>query len=164
MGSELRGRWLLGETACRYRADELNPEGLPMIAAEALVAGLDTPTLGELAGWPRTADPRDLRELFVQALGEARIPIPDLALARRHALRRLATRFLEGHLTPSDLARDDGETIETRTPQEHAFAALIPPCACCTAYTLGLDQQTWAAELRTAALALTASPPIGPGC
>ncbi|MEV6734084.1 MULTISPECIES: hypothetical protein [unclassified Streptomyces] len=41
-----------GEVACRYRADEIRPENLPVIAAEALAARLDTPTLCELAGWP----------------------------------------------------------------------------------------------------------------
>lgn len=35
-----------------------------MIAAEALAAGLDTPTLCELAGLPRNADTRDIRDAF----------------------------------------------------------------------------------------------------
>ncbi|MEY9945207.1 hypothetical protein [Kitasatospora sp. GAS1066B] len=75
----------LGEVACRYRADEIRPEDLPMIAAEALAAGLDTPTLCELAGWPRNADAHDIRDTFEQALSEAGIGLPDPGLARRHA-------------------------------------------------------------------------------
>ncbi|MFF0290901.1 hypothetical protein [Streptomyces sp. NPDC005262] len=49
----------LGEVACRYQPDEIRPEDLPMIAAETLAAGLDTPTLCELAGLPRNSDARD---------------------------------------------------------------------------------------------------------
>ena len=80
----------LGEVACRYQADEISPEELPMIAAEALAAGVDTPTLCELAGWPRNADTHDIREAFEQALVECGIGLPDRDLARRHALRRMA--------------------------------------------------------------------------
>ncbi|GGQ86183.1 hypothetical protein GCM10010195_47410 [Kitasatospora griseola] len=58
----------LGEVACRYQADEIRPEDLPMIAAEVLAAELDTPTLCELAGWPRNADARDIPYAFEQAL------------------------------------------------------------------------------------------------
>jgi hypothetical protein len=97
-----------------------------MITAAAVAAGLDTPTLCELAGWHRNADARDIRDAFEQALSESGIGLPDRGLARRHALRRMAARLID--------------------------------------YTLGLDQQTWAAQLRIAALALTSSPPIGPGC
>ncbi|MER7813324.1 hypothetical protein [Streptomyces sp900116325] len=62
--STRNGLTSLGEVACRYRADEIRPEDLPMIAAEALAAGLDTPTLCELAGLPRNADARDIRDAF----------------------------------------------------------------------------------------------------
>ncbi|MFG2622490.1 hypothetical protein ACGFXC_33210 [Streptomyces sp. NPDC048507] len=135
-----------------------------MIAAEALAAGLDTPTLCELAGWPRNADARDIRDAFEQALAESGIGLPDRALARRHALRRMAARLIDGETTPADLERDDWWETQTETAAERAFVALIPPCDCCIEYTLGLDRRTWAAQLRNAALALTSSPPIGPGC
>lgn len=81
------GLTTLGEVACRYQADEIRPEELPMIAAEALAAGLDTPTLCELAGWPRNADARDIRDGFEQALSESGTGLPNRGLARRHALR-----------------------------------------------------------------------------
>ncbi|WP_405594389.1 hypothetical protein OG741_01805 [Streptomyces sp. NBC_01410] len=154
----------LGEVACRYQADEIRPEDLPMIAAEALTAGVDTPTLCELAGWPRHADARDIRDAFEQALSESGIELPDPSLARRHALRRLAARLIDGEIAPADLATDDWWETEVETAAERSFVSLIPQCGCCIEYTLGLDQRTWAAELRTAALALTSSPPIGPGC
>ncbi|MEU3500755.1 hypothetical protein ABZ726_08275 [Streptomyces hundungensis] len=135
-----------------------------MIAAEALAIGLDTPTLRELAGLPRNADTRDIRDAFEQALFEAGLELPDPGLARRHALRRLAARVVHGEITPAYLATDDWWETEVETVAERSFVSLIPDCAYCIEYTLGLDQQTWAAELRIAALALTSSPPIGPGC
>ncbi|AZM46908.1 hypothetical protein DMB38_14805 [Streptomyces sp. WAC 06738] len=154
----------LGEVACRYQADDIRAEDLPMIAAEALAAGLDTPALCELAGWPRNANTHDIRDTFEHALAESGIRLPDRGLARRHALRRMAARLVDGETTPADLARDDWWETEAETEAERSFVALIPQCDCCIEYTLGLDQQTWAAQLREAALALTSSPPIGPGC
>lgn len=135
-----------------------------MIAAEALAAGLDTPTLCELAGLPRNADTRDVRDAFEQALSELGIELPDPALARRHALRRLAARVINEETAPADLASDDWWETEAETAQEQSFLSLIPQCACCVEYTLGLDQRAWAAELRVAALALTSSAPVGPCC
>lgn len=82
----------LREAAWRYQADEIYPEDLPMIAAEALAAGLDTPVLCELAGLPRNADARDIHEAFEEALAESGMELPDPVLARRHALRRLRRR------------------------------------------------------------------------
>lgn len=135
-----------------------------MIAAEALAAGLDTPTLCELAGWPRNADARDIREAFEQALAESGIGLPDRGLAQRHALRRMAARLISGEVTPADLATDGWWETEAETSAEQSFVALIPPCVCCIEFTLGLDQQAWVNQLRTAALSLASSPPIDPGC
>ncbi|GAA1218122.1 hypothetical protein GCM10009665_05020 [Kitasatospora nipponensis] len=154
----------LGEVACRYRADEIDPADLPMIAAEALAAGLDTPTLCELAGLPRTADTREIRDAFEQALHESGIELPTPLLARRHALRRLAARLVDGEPAPAVLATGDWWETEVETAQERSFVLLIPQCACCLEYTLDLDRQTWEAELRTTALALISSAPISPGC
>ncbi|WP_052851061.1 hypothetical protein [Streptomyces avicenniae] len=158
------GPILLGEAACRYRADEILPEDLPMIAAEALAAGADTPTLRELAGLPRNADVHDIRDAFEQALTEAGIELPDHGLARRHALRRMAARLVADTCAPADLATDEWWQTETETEAEHAFVALIPPCVCCVEYTTGLDGPAWVVRLRSAAVALVSSPPIRPGC
>lgn len=81
------GGMSLREAAWRYQADEIYPEDLPMIAAEALAAGLDTPVLCELAGLPRNADARDIHEAFEEALAESGMELPDPVLARRHALQ-----------------------------------------------------------------------------
>ncbi|WP_050502575.1 hypothetical protein [Streptomyces monomycini] len=159
-----RGFMALSEVACRYRADEMRPEDLPMVAAEALAAGLDAPALCELAGWPSNADVRDIRDAFEQALAESGIELPDRELARRHALRRMAAKLVDGETAPADLARDDWWETEAETAAERSFVALIPQCECCIEYTLGLHQQKWEDQLRNAALALVSSPPVGPGC
>ncbi|MEV0265104.1 hypothetical protein AB0I49_27715 [Streptomyces sp. NPDC050617] len=158
------GRAALGEVACRYQADEVRPEDLPMAAAEALAAGLDSPALCDLAGWSRNADARDIHDAFEQALAECGIGLPGPDVALRHALRRRAEQLVGGGIGPADLARDDWCETEPETAEERAFLALIPPCECCIEYTLGLGEQAWAAGLRAAALALTAAPPPGPGC
>lgn len=135
-----------------------------MIAAEALAAGVDTPALCELAGWPRNADARDIRDAFVQALAEAGIGLPDRALARRHALRRMAARLIDGEVTPAELAADGWWETEAETEPERSFVSLIPQCVCCVEYTLCLDERTWPTRLRNAAVALASAPPVAPGC
>jgi hypothetical protein len=75
--SPVRGVHLpLEEAAWLYQADQVYPEDLPMTAAQALTVGLDTPSLCELAGLPRHADPRDIRDTFEQALAELGIACP----------------------------------------------------------------------------------------
>lgn len=152
----------LHETAWRHQLDEVSPEDLPMAAARALAAGLDTPALCELAGWPRNHDSGEIRQAFEKALREAGIDLPDLPLARRHALRRLAARVVGEDVTPAELARDDWWETEAETAEERAFVALMPPCTCCLEYTIWSDRPRWTADLRRAARALASAPPIGP--
>ncbi|MFJ2239261.1 hypothetical protein [Streptomyces sp. NPDC087859] len=153
----------LEEAAWLYQTDQTCPEDLPMIAAQALAVGVDTPALCELAGLPRHADPRDIRDTFEHALSELGIALPDSSLAQRYALRRLATRFTVGQTTLAELASDEWSDIEVETAEEQAFLALLPPCACCTAYTLGLEETAWEAQLRIAARVLASHPTVGPG-
>ncbi|MGW0877350.1 hypothetical protein ACWD3Z_43865 [Streptomyces sp. NPDC002740] len=153
----------LEEAAWRYQVDQVCPENLPMTAAEALAAGADTPALCELAGLPRNADPRDIRDTFEQALAELGIALPDRRLARRYELLRLATRFAAGEVALADLVSDEWWEIEVDTAEEQAFVALLPQCACCVEYTLGLDEAAWEAQLRIAAGALVSHPTVGPG-
>ncbi|MGW7264516.1 hypothetical protein [Streptomyces sp. NPDC054842] len=148
----------LVEAAWLYAADQVCPEDLPMTAAQALATGMNGPTLCELAGLPRHADPRDIRDVFEQALEELGITLPDHHLARRYALSRLATRFTAGEVNLAELASDEWAETEVETAEERAFVALLPPCACCIEYTLGLDEATWKAQLRIAARALASAP------
>ncbi|MGW7055600.1 hypothetical protein [Streptomyces sp. NPDC054887] len=152
----------LEEAAWLYQADEVSPEDLPMTAAEALAAGVDSPTLCELAGLPRNADSRDICDAFEQALAELGIALPDPARAQRYALRRLAVRFAAGEVALTDLASDTWWEMEVETAEEQAFLELLRTCACCTEYTLGLDQEAWKSQLRLAALALASHPAVEP--
>ncbi|MEU6759767.1 hypothetical protein [Streptomyces sp. NPDC046685] len=162
-GSPVRSSYPpLVEAAWLYQADQVCPEDLPMTAAQALAMGLDTPTLCELAGLPRHADPRDIRDIFEQALEELGITLPDHHLARRYALRRLATGFTAGDVDLAGLASEEWSEIEVETAEEQAFVALLPPCACCIEFTLGLDKAAWEAQLQIAACALVSQPTVGP--
>ncbi|MFD8636249.1 hypothetical protein [Streptomyces sp. NPDC059533] len=152
----------LEEAAWLYQADQVRPEDLPMTAAHALAVGVDSPALCELAGLSRRADPRDVRDAFEQALAELGIALPDRGLAQRYALRRLATRFGAGEATLAELASDEWLEIEAETAEERAFVALLPPCACCIEYTLGLDEATWEARMQLATRALASHPTVGP--
>lgn len=152
----------LVEAVWLYQMDQVCPEDLPMTAARALATGLDTPTLCELAGLPRHADPRNIRDTFEQALEELGITLPDQHLARRYALRRLATRFTAGEVHLAELASDDWSEMEVETAEEQAFVALLPFCVCCIEYTLGLDEAAWRAQLQIAAAALVSHPSVGP--
>lgn len=153
----------LVEAAWLYQADQACPEDLPMTAAQALAVGMDTQALRELAGLPRHADPWDIRDTFEQSLEELGIVLPDHHLARRYALRRLAMRFTAGEVDLAELASEEWSEIEVETAEEQAFVTLLPPCACCIEYTLGLDEAAWEAQLQVAARALVSHPTVGPG-
>ncbi|MEU8760128.1 hypothetical protein [Streptomyces sp. NPDC048659] len=153
----------LVEAAWLYRAGEVCLEELPMGAAHALAAGWDTPSLRELAGLPRRAVAADIRDAFVAALEELGIPLPDRPLSLRYALRRLAVRFAAGEVGLAGTASDEWAEVEAETAEERAFLALLPSCACCVAYTLGLDDKEWEVQLRAAAQDLIARPAVGPG-
>ncbi|KQX16804.1 hypothetical protein ASC82_00670 [Streptomyces sp. Root431] len=61
-----------------------------MLAAYALVNGHDSPALSELAGRPRQSDATEVRELYVQALSELDVPLPDEETAGRRLLVSLS--------------------------------------------------------------------------
>jgi hypothetical protein len=152
----------LVEAAWLYQADQICLDDLPMTAAQALAMGMDTPALCELAGLSRHADPRDIRDTFEQAAEELGIILPDHHLARRYALCRLATRFIAREVDLADLASDEWSEVKVETAEEQAFVALLPPCACCIEYTLGLDEAAWETQLQIAARALVSHLTVGP--
>ncbi|MGA4846978.1 hypothetical protein ACOBQB_12195 [Streptomyces sp. G5(2025)] len=160
--SRLYAHLPLEEAAWRCQVGWMRPEDLPMAAAEALAAGLDGPTLVELAGMPCNADPRDIRDAFEQALPEVGIALPDHGQAQRHALRALAVRFVAGETGLAELASDGWWQTEVESAEERAFVALLPPCTCCLEYTLGLDEEEWRTRLRSAAFALASRPVVRP--
>lgn len=87
--------------AWRRRVGVESPEGLVDVAVSALVAGLDSPALAELAG----ADPReahDVHDLFVEALGQLGLAWPDERTALWQVVRSTARQIVDGEVDPYD--------------------------------------------------------------
>lgn len=129
-----------------------------MLAAHALVDGRDSPALRELAGLPRGGDHAEIRELYVQALRELGIPLPDEETAGRCLLVNLAFRLSKGELSPKDVADRLSMTVAARTPEETDFLS----AAAAHSEWISFDQlQAWEDDLRTAAHSLTAATDLG---
>ncbi|QLH22571.1 hypothetical protein [Streptomyces sp. Rer75] len=89
----------LRKTAVDLVLGEQSTHELPMLAAEALARGVDSPALRTLAGLSR-ADAS--RELFWQAMAELGFPRPDPETAWHHRMRWAAQSLLRGELSPYD--------------------------------------------------------------
>ncbi|MEU4085729.1 hypothetical protein [Streptomyces aureus] len=149
----------LQHSAWRYAAEALPPEDLPMLAAHALVDGRDSPALRELAGLPRRSDTAEIRELYVRALHELGIPLPDDVTAGRCLLVHLAFGLVRGELGPLDVTAGLSTAIAADTPEETLFLSVAADYS----EWMGLDDlPAWENELRTAASALTAATDLGP--
>ncbi|KAB1990187.1 hypothetical protein [Streptomyces triticiradicis] len=147
----------LQHSAWRYVAEVLPPEELPMLAAHALVDGRDSPALRELAGLPRRGEEAEIRALYVQALKELGIPLPDEGTAGRCLLVSLAFGLERGELTPKGVAgRLSMTTADTR--EETRFLSVAAEYGEWT----GPDElPVWERDLRTAARSLSASTDLG---
>lgn len=87
--------------ALRLAAGMLHAERLPDLATDALVRGLDSPALRELAG-TSPLDVRDGQDLFVLALDQLGIPVLDEQQALRQLVIYTAGRIVTGELMPYD--------------------------------------------------------------
>ncbi len=131
-----------------------------MLAAHALVDGLDSPALRELAGLPRRCDEAEIRELYVQALHELGISLPDEETAGRRLLVSLAFGLAKGELSPKDVADRLSMTVAARTREETRFLSVAADYS----EWIGPDEVPgWENDLRTAAHLLTASTDLCPG-
>lgn len=83
---------------------ELRAEDLPVLAADALARGLDSPTLGELAA-QSASDVRDSRDLFGQVINELGIELPDPDRARWNLVRETARAIVDVEIVPEVGAR-----------------------------------------------------------
>jgi hypothetical protein len=81
-------------------AGDLRVEELPDLATDALVRGVDSPTLRVLAG-ARRDDAQDLRELFTRVLDELKIPLLDSDGAEWQLIRLTAKEIVAGSLDPT---------------------------------------------------------------
>ncbi|WSB49182.1 hypothetical protein OHA00_18480 [Streptomyces cellulosae] len=150
----------LEHSAWQYVAEVLPPEELPMLAAHALVDGLDSPALRELAGLQRSSDETEIRELYVQTLHELGVPLPDEEAAGRWLLVSLAVGLAKAELSPKDVVDRLSMMVAARTPEETQFLSIAADYS----EWMGADELLeWENGLRTAAHSLTASTDLGFG-
>lgn len=95
-------RSILDLVASGWHVRLLDGRWLPDIAAELIVAGLDSPSLVELAGLDFAPfDPRDAGDLLVASFEELELPTPDLRDALITATLLVAWAVQTGRLMPS---------------------------------------------------------------
>ena len=87
--------------AYRFLAGEVPSEDLPSWAAQALVDGLDSPALRELAGLPR-GEVREARDLFRQAVVELGAVLPTEDASPGDLALFWASRVVAGSVAPVD--------------------------------------------------------------
>jgi hypothetical protein len=150
----------LQDSAWQYVAEVLHSEDLPMLAAHALVDGHDSPALRELAGLPRRSDANEVRELYVQALRELDVHLPDEETAGRRLLVSLAFGLVQGGLSPKEVADRLSMTVTAHTQEETRFLSLAAEYS----EWIGPDDlPAWEHDLQAAAQLLAASTDLGPG-
>jgi hypothetical protein len=107
-------RSLLGVVFSAWRVRLLDARGLPDIAAELIAAGLDSPSLVELAGLDFAPfDPRDASDLLVAVFEELELPPPDLVDALKTATLIVAWAVEAGRLLPPYAAAWASRTFMT---------------------------------------------------
>jgi hypothetical protein len=102
------------------------PEELPVIATNALVEGIDSESLRELAG-TLPIQYQNARDLFLSAMSELNIAIPSEQQARWSAVRHWAIDMVEGRLDPraaSGLIHWDGSNELDQPKSLTVFVAL----------------------------------------
>jgi hypothetical protein len=101
--------------ACRFVVGDLNSDDLVDVATRALVRGIDSPALRQLAGlYPQ--DRREAGELFRVALGELAVRLPERDDALWVIVRSIAAAMIAGECAPNTGSRRiwclQGEVVE----------------------------------------------------
>jgi hypothetical protein len=86
--------------ACALATGDLRSETLPDLAVDALLRGIDSPSLLMLAGQHRS-DVRDSADLFRSALAELGIDVPDRQTALWTHVRTTAQAMCDGTVAPA---------------------------------------------------------------
>ena len=90
--------------AAKYALGDLPLEHLPDVAADALEAGYDPPSLRRLAG-SHGGDREEMRRTFEKTLRELGVRIPSQQEAVLSVARDIAQSVLEGQIAPSEAAK-----------------------------------------------------------
>jgi hypothetical protein len=88
---------ILRAAADDYVLQRVGAEDLPMIAADALARGVDSPALRELAGLSRT-DTRESADLLAHAMGELGHPLRERRVVLWDRARQAAAALINGAL------------------------------------------------------------------
>src|SRR4051812_8587239 len=90
--------------AARYVVGYALVDDLPPAAVDALVRGVDSPSLVLLAGANSKEDPAEVRSLFLAALSELQIPLPSKRRAAELLKVSWAHKVLAGTWSPRTAA------------------------------------------------------------
>ncbi|MCR6488710.1 hypothetical protein M8542_38365 [Amycolatopsis sp. OK19-0408] len=115
---------VLRDVVWRHAAGMVYPEDLPMVAAEALARGVDSPALRELAGLGKGSATTEIENLYRDALAELGITAPGRREAVRWWLGELAEELVQGGLSVAGLARKIVPGEEWMAEDEYRFAVL----------------------------------------
>lgn len=80
------------------------PEDLPDVATAAILAGVESPSLAQLSGLPRS-EYQEARDLFFQAMEELGLDRPSPSDARWTIVRQWASDIVAGALSPIEGAQ-----------------------------------------------------------
>ncbi|MGR7001552.1 hypothetical protein ACU686_31715 [Yinghuangia aomiensis] len=157
---------LLEDAAWRHAVGLVQTEDLPMIAAQALVDGEDSPSLRELAGLSRGSDPREISDLIARTFTDLGRTLPVGSVAERHLLRLLAAGLLAGTVSPQQMTAHACDGLDrmwgdqaSATADEVAFLRLAASCGQHWEEFAPAAFQQWEDELRQAAARLAPPKP-----
>jgi hypothetical protein len=116
----------LQDTAALWSIDALSPQAVVRCACDALIAGLDSPSLRILAGLTRAEADYHMPDMLPAALAELGLDFypRDTRGSQEAAARALAAQAVSGSLTPRELAAAIHPTSGTTLPLAERLAAL----------------------------------------
>lgn len=113
------------QIAVDYWLCPIPPENMPMLAAQLLAAGHDSPALRQAAALTSGDHPATVRSTFEQALVELGVRIPDRVAAEQAAAASLARALLDGRLSATDCARQ----VRRMWDLDEVIYAVLPPAS-----------------------------------
>jgi hypothetical protein len=116
----------LQDTAALWSIDAVSPQAVVRCACDALIAGLDSPSLRILAGLTRAEADYHMPDILPAALAELGLDFypRDTRGGQEAAARALAAQAVSGSLTPRELAAAIHQHFGHSLPLAERLAAL----------------------------------------
>ena len=107
--------------------DDRDAHEITVAAANAIVAGVDSPHLRELAGLHRSTSARELRDVAAAAFAEVGLGFPDLQsdTGKLLGLVELCRRYHEGELSARELVHWADGNFDYEAPDEARDLAML---------------------------------------